>query len=113
MRFASATSSAAVSSLCLPCGVHEQLERVERARGGRTGLHRERRAHDHVALLERGAERGHLVVGKLVLVGQRLELPLLDETALGGLLEQALGRRQVVQVNGVAQLSAFPWGRAA
>jgi len=48
-----------------------------------------------------------------VLVGQRLELPLLDETALGGLLEQALGRRQVVQMNGVAQLSAFPWGRAA
>jgi hypothetical protein len=97
----------------LACGVHEQLERVERARGSRTGLHGERRAHDHVTLLERGAERRNLVVGKLVLVGQRLELPLLDETALGGLLEQALGRRQVVQVNGVAQLSAFPWGRAA
>jgi hypothetical protein len=48
-----------------------------------------------------------------VLVGQRLELPLLDETALGGLLEQALGRRQVVQMNSLAQLSAFPCGRAA
>ena len=77
--------------------------------GGRTGLHGERCAHDHVALLEGGAERGHLVVGKLVLVGQRLELLLLDETALGGLLEQALGRRQVVQMNSLAQFNAFPW----
>jgi len=39
-----------------------------------------------------------------VLVGQRLNVLLLDETALGGLLEQALDRREVVQVNGVAQL---------
>jgi hypothetical protein len=40
-----------------------------------------------------------------VLVRQRLDLLLLDETALGGLLEQALGRREVVQMNRVAQLN--------
>jgi hypothetical protein len=38
-----------------------------------------------------------------VFVGKRLELLLLDEAALGGLLEQALGRREVVQVNRFAQ----------
>jgi len=38
-----------------------------------------------------------------LIVGQRLDLLLLDEAALGGLLEQALDRREVVQVNRVAQ----------
>jgi hypothetical protein len=42
-----------------------------------------------------------------VLVGQRLELPLLDETALGGLLEQALDRREVVQMNRLVQCCSF------
>jgi hypothetical protein len=39
-----------------------------------------------------------------VLVRERLKVLLLDEAALGGLLEQALGGREIVQVNGVAQL---------
>jgi hypothetical protein len=39
-----------------------------------------------------------------VLVRERLDVLLLDETALGGLLEQALGGREVVQVNGLVQL---------
>jgi len=43
-----------------------------------------------------------------VLVRQRFDLLLLDETALGGLFEQALGRRQVMQMNRVAQLNPFP-----
>jgi hypothetical protein len=42
-----------------------------------------------------------------VLVGQRLDVLLLDEAALGGLLEQALDRREVVQVNRVAQCCSF------
>jgi hypothetical protein len=42
-----------------------------------------------------------------VLVGERVELLLLDEAALGGLLEQALGRRQVMQMNRLAQLDPF------
>jgi hypothetical protein len=67
-------------------------------------------AHDDVALLERAAQRRKLVVGELVLVGQRLDLLLVDEAALGGLLEQALGRREVVQVDRVAQLNPFPLG---
>jgi hypothetical protein len=48
-----------------------------------------------------------------VLVRERRELLLLDEAALGGLLEQALGRREVMQVNRVAQLNPFRswWGR--
>ena len=62
-------------------------------------------AHDHVALVERGAQGSHVVLGELVLVGERLELLLFDETAIGGLLDEALGRREVVQVNGVAQLN--------
>ena len=62
-------------------------------------------AHDHVALVERGAQRGHVVLGELVLVGERLELLLFDEAALGGLLDEALGRREVVQMNRVAQLN--------
>ena len=70
-----------------------------------TGLGRSLGAQDDVALLERGPERGQLVFGQLVLVGERLELLLLDETALGGLLDQALGRREVVQVNSVAQFN--------
>ena len=45
-----------------------------------------------------------------MLVGEGLELLLLDEAALGGLLEQALDRREVVQVNGVAQ-GVIPFGR--
>ena len=64
-------------------------------------------AHDDVALLERGAERRDVVFGQLVLVGESLDLLLLDETALGGLLDQALGRREVVQMNRVAQLNSF------
>jgi hypothetical protein len=39
-----------------------------------------------------------LLLGQLVLVGEGLELLLLDEAALGGLLDQALGRRQIVQM---------------
>jgi hypothetical protein len=65
-------------------------------------------AHDDVALLERGAQRGDLVVRELVLVGECLELLLLDETAIGSLLDEALGRREVVQMNRVAQLNPFP-----
>jgi hypothetical protein len=70
-------------------------------------------AHEHVALFERGAQRGQLVLLELVLVGERLELLLLDEAALGGLLEQALGRREVMQMNRFAQLNPFLSGRAA
>jgi hypothetical protein len=62
------------------------------------------RAHDDVALLERGAQRGEVVLAQLVLVGERLDVLLLDEAALGGVLEQVLGRREIVQVNRVAQL---------
>ena len=64
-------------------------------------------AHDDVALLERGAQGRELVVGELVLVCEGLDLLLLDEAALGGLLEQALGRRQVVQMDRVAQRNTF------
>jgi hypothetical protein len=39
-----------------------------------------------------------------VLVRESLNVLLLDETALGGLLEQALDGRQVVQMNGLVQL---------
>jgi hypothetical protein len=67
------------------------------------GLRRSLGAQDDVALLERCPEGGQLVVGELVLVGERLELLLLDEAALGSLLEQALDRREIVQVNRVAQ----------
>jgi hypothetical protein len=38
-----------------------------------------------------------------VFVRESLDVLLLDESALGGLLEQALDWREVVQVNGVAQ----------
>jgi hypothetical protein len=107
--------------------VHEELERVERPRGRPTGdggglLLRSRCAHDDVTLLERSPKRGDLLVAELVLVRKRLDLLLLDEAALGGLLEQALGRREVVQMNRVAQLNPFPivvgplgtasWGQA-
>jgi hypothetical protein len=87
--------------------VHEQLERVERAGDGRC---RDRArllgrlvAHDDVALLERDAEPREVVLGELVLVRERLDVLLLDETALGGLLEQSLDRREVMQMNRVAQ----------
>jgi hypothetical protein len=40
-----------------------------------------------------------------MLVGERLELLFLDKTALGGLLDQALGRREIVQVNRVGQFN--------
>jgi hypothetical protein len=70
-----------------------------------TGLGRCLGAQDDVALLERGPERGQLVIGQLVLVGERLELLFLDETALRGLLDQALGRREIVQVYRVAQFN--------
>jgi hypothetical protein len=42
-----------------------------------------------------------------VFVGESLNVLLLDETALGGLLEQALYRREVVQMNRVAQCCSF------
>jgi len=42
-----------------------------------------------------------------VLVGERFELLFLDEAALGGLLDEALGRRQVMQMNRVAQFDPF------
>jgi hypothetical protein len=91
--------------------VHEELQRVERAgdrRGcDRAGLLGRLLAHDDIALFERGAESREVVLGQLVLVGKRLNVLLLDETALGGLLEQALGRREVVQVNRVAQCCSF------
>src|SRR3954454_123687 len=94
-------------------GVHEELQRVERAGGsgsvaGGGGLG----AQDDIALFERGAQRRDVLLGELVLVGEGLELLLLDETALGGLLDKALGRRQVMQMNRVAQLNPFHswWG---
>jgi hypothetical protein len=89
--------------------IHEELERVEGARRRGGGLLLGCRSpHDDVALLERGTECRELLFLELVLVGQRLDLLLLDEAALGGLLEQALGRREVVQMNRVAQLNPFP-----
>jgi hypothetical protein len=96
----------------VPAGcVHEQLQRVERARD-RCGCDRARLlgrffAHDDVALFERGAQTGDVVLGQLVLVGESLDVLLLDETALGGLLEQALDRREVMQMNRVAQCCSF------
>jgi hypothetical protein len=70
-------------------------------------------AHDDVALLERGAQAGEVVLGQLMLVGEDLQLLLLDEAALGGLLEQALGRGEVMQMNRLVQWSPFPSCRAA
>jgi hypothetical protein len=88
--------------------VHEELQRVERAGDGRSRdralLLRGVVAHDDVALLERDPKAGQVVLGQLMLVRQSLNVLLLDETALGGLLEQALDRGEIVQVNGVAQL---------
>jgi hypothetical protein len=82
-----------------PGRIHEELERVERARRRRRRLRRrDGGADDDVALVERGVQRGELVIGQLVLVRERLELPLLDEAAVGGLLDQALGRRQIMQM---------------
>ena len=52
-------------------------------------------------------QRRELVLCELVLVGKRRELLLVDEAALGGLLEQALGGREVVQVYRVAQFNPF------
>jgi hypothetical protein len=48
-----------------------------------------------------------------VLIGKRDELLLVDEAALGGLLDEALGRCEVVQVNRVAQWNPFRRGGAA
>jgi hypothetical protein len=46
-----------------------------------------------------------------VLVGERLDVLLLDETALGGLLEQSLDRREVMQMNRLVQcVVPFPRG---
>jgi hypothetical protein len=64
-----------------------------------------RLAHDDIALFERGAESRDVVLGQLVLVRQSLDVFLLDESALSGLLEQTLGRREVVQVNGLVQFT--------
>src|SRR5262249_53263315 len=89
--------------------VHEELQRVQRAarRGHGAGLRRLLGADDDVALLERGLQRLELLLAELVLVGEGLELLFLDETALGGLLDQALGRRKIVQVNRVAQFKSL------
>src|ERR1700745_4332573 len=80
IRFASATSSAAVRSLCRPAASMKSWSGSSVPVG----------ADDDVALVELGVERRELVLGQLVLVGERLELPLLDEAAVGGLLDQAL-----------------------
>jgi hypothetical protein len=64
-------------------------------------------AHDDIALFERGAECRDVVLGQLVLVRQSLNVLLLDESALGGLLEQTLGRGEVVQVNGLVQFNVL------
>jgi hypothetical protein len=93
--------------------VHEELQWIERARD-RCGCDRARLlgrllAHDDVALFERGAQTGDVVVGQFVLVGESLNVLFLDETALGGLLEQALDRREVMQMNRVAQC-VVPFG---
>jgi hypothetical protein len=91
--------------------VHEELQRVERSRHrsgcDRTGLLGRFLAHDDITLFERDAERSEIVLGQLMLVGECLDVLLLDETALGGLLEQALGRREVMQMNRVAQCCSF------
>jgi hypothetical protein len=91
--------------------VHEELQRVEGARDrcgcDRARLLRRLLAYDDVALFERGAETGEIVLGQLVLVGESLDVLFLDETALGGFLEQALDRREVVQMNRVAQCCSF------
>jgi hypothetical protein len=94
--------------------VHEELQRVERARD-RRGCYPARLlgrlvAHDNVALFERGAEPRDVVLGQLVLVGESLNVLFLDETAFGGLLEQALDGREVMQMNRVAQC-VVPFGR--
>src|SRR4051812_40255647 len=94
-------------------GVHEELQRGEGARrSGSVAGGRGLGAHDDIALFERGAQRRDVLLGELVLVGEGLELLLLDEAALGGLLDKALGRRQVMQMNRVAQLNPFHswWG---
>jgi hypothetical protein len=95
-------------------GVHEELQWVEGARGRRRRRLRRRGggADDDVALVEGGPERRDLVVGQLVLVGKGLELALLDEAALRRLLEQAVGRRQIVQVR-VSQWNRPSFGRWA
>jgi hypothetical protein len=96
--------------------VHEELQGIEgAARRGRqgAGLRGGIGAHDDVALVERGLQRGEVVLAELVLVGKRRELLFVDETALGGLLDEALGRREVVQVNRVAQWNPFRRGGAA
>jgi len=91
--------------------VHEELQWVKCARDrcgcDRARLLRRLLAHDDVALFERGAETGDVVLGQLVLVGESLNVLLLDETALGGLFEQALDRREIVQMNRVAQCCSF------
>jgi len=53
------------------------------------------------------AQRHDLELRQVVVVRERLQLLLLDEAALGGLLDQALGRRKVVQMNRLAQLNPF------
>jgi hypothetical protein len=96
--------------------VHEELEGIEgAARRGRqgAGLRGGVGAHDDVALVERSPERGEVVLAELVLVGERREVFFVDESALGGLLDEALGRREVVQVNRVAQWNPFRRGGAA
>ncbi len=85
--------------------IHEQLQWVERAArrscdGARLLLWL---AHDYIALLERGAQGRQVVLGQLVFVREGLNLLLLDETALSGLLEQAVDGREVVQVNCLVQ----------
>ena len=69
-----------------------------------------RLAHDDVALFERYAESREVVLGQLVLIRQRLDVLLLDETALGGFLEQTLGGREVVQMYRLVQLKILSLG---
>jgi hypothetical protein len=93
-----------------PRGVHEELQRVERA--ARLSGHDRPRlllglAHDDIALLERGAESRDVVLGQLVFVRQSLDVLLLDESALSGLLEQTVGGGEVVQVNGFVQFNVL------
>jgi len=66
-----------------------------------------RLAHDDIALFERGAKSREVVLGQLVLVRQSLDVLLLDESTLGGFLEQALGRGEVVQMYRFVQLKSF------
>ena len=99
MRLASSTSSAAVSSWCLPISLRKSCsESVERRRGGRRvgpGLLGGAAQLD-AACLELAAELLDLVLVELVLERQRLELGFLDRAALLGVLDED-GERMTVE----------------